>query len=174
MFDIRGPAPRPTQLATLAHSLATGELPMEGNQPPRLVGTAGTTPLSPVDGEGNDVLDGTGRRQETGAGRRRIAQRRESSMPRGVFSPVALPGSPQYSEFSAGAAPFTDDRPVVSAQEDRSLRSTMPRPPIPSWSRWRWPIPPAPASQADAASPTWLHRSGRRRRTRRASLHGLR
>ena len=65
VFDIRGPAPRPTQLATLARSLATGELPgwkatsRPGwwERPERLL-------YPPVDGEGNDVLDGTGRRRK--------------------------------------------------------------------------------------------------------------
>jgi dTDP-4-dehydrorhamnose reductase len=66
VFDIRGPSPRPTALASLARSLAAGELPgwkaasRPGwwERPERLL-------YPPVDREGNDVL------QVHGAGRRR-------------------------------------------------------------------------------------------------------
>jgi dTDP-4-dehydrorhamnose reductase len=66
VFDIRGTAPRPTALASLARSLAAGELPgwkaasRPGwwERPERLL-------YPPVDREGNDVL------QVHGAGRRR-------------------------------------------------------------------------------------------------------
>jgi dTDP-4-dehydrorhamnose reductase len=66
VFDIRGPAPRPTPLATLARSLATGQLPewqatsRAGwwERPERLL-------YPPVDREGNDIL------QVHGADRRR-------------------------------------------------------------------------------------------------------
>ena len=66
VFDIRGPAPRPTPLASLARSLAAGELPgwkaisRPGwwERPERLL-------YPPVDREGNDVLHvhGDGRRK---------------------------------------------------------------------------------------------------------------
>jgi dTDP-4-dehydrorhamnose reductase len=66
VFDIRGPSPRPTALASLARSLAAGELPgwkaasRPGwwERPERLL-------YPPVDREGNDVL------QVHGAERRR-------------------------------------------------------------------------------------------------------
>jgi dTDP-4-dehydrorhamnose reductase len=65
VFDIRGSAPRPTPLATLAQSLAAGELPgwkatsRPGwwERPERLL-------YPPVDQEGNDVLHGAGRRRK--------------------------------------------------------------------------------------------------------------
>jgi dTDP-4-dehydrorhamnose reductase len=65
VFDIRGSAPRPTPLATLARSLAAGELPgwkatsRPGwwERPERLL-------YPPVDQEGNDVLHGDGRRSK--------------------------------------------------------------------------------------------------------------
>ncbi len=65
VFDIRGPSPRPTALASLARSLAAGELPgwkaasRPGwwERPERLL-------YPPVDREGNDVLHGPGRRRK--------------------------------------------------------------------------------------------------------------
>ena len=75
----------------------------------------------------------------------------------------------------AGAAPFTADHPVVSAQEGpvlagRRCRDRQSRAGRGRGGRSRR----LRRLRADAASPARLHRLCRRRRTRRSSLHGLR
>lgn len=65
VFDIRGDAPRPTQLASLARSLAVGELPgWKATSRPGWWERPERILYPPVDQDGNDVLQGTGRRRK--------------------------------------------------------------------------------------------------------------
>ena len=65
VFDVRGPAPRRTPLATLARGLAAGELPgWKATSRPGWWERQERLLYPPVDQEGNDVLDETGRRRK--------------------------------------------------------------------------------------------------------------
>jgi dTDP-4-dehydrorhamnose reductase len=64
VFDIRGPAPRPTALAALARSLAAGQVPrLAAVEQPGWWERPERRLYPAVDREGNDVLDRTSRRR---------------------------------------------------------------------------------------------------------------
>src|SRR5215213_11753271 len=95
---------------------------MEGNQPARLVGTAGTAPLSPRR-PGRKRCPARGRAAtQSSTGRRRLIQRRELGMSyrallfRRLARLVPLPGL-----LIAGVLPFASDNLAVSAQEGPAL-----------------------------------------------------